>query len=299
MPSNIHERGTSMSDNINDLILVDRSSGEVIDATQALEAAKHEGRIEALQARQRQAEGYKAKLAVEEVKQRANHRQFIKVDSMRMDAMNKDLSLLDAGLLFKLALNLRLGCGEELVKGVDKKPLKLTEIGRILGRKESGTKSAVKRLLELGVLRKEGRSYFINADLISIGAATNSRPFAKVYRTQAKELLDKLTDSEAGLILKATPYINYHFLVLTHNPNEQDAEAAQPLRLQELAEVLGINEDHAKVCISKLKRKGVIATFDTGTKGKAIMIHPYLCDRGNAQDEIADTVTRYFKLATN
>ncbi|MEH7439547.1 hypothetical protein V7182_18885 [Neobacillus drentensis] len=222
-----------------------------------------------------------------------------------IDALNEELTLIDAGLLFRLSINMRTKSSSLLVAKIDKSgrphPLKQTDLQKVLGKSKAGIKPALNRLLALGVIRKErqGRSavFFINESVISIGkGAAAAQPFTKVYKTQAKEILSKLTDSEAGLLLKMTAYISYHYLVLAHDPTEWDADKAKPLRLHEIAEKVHVEEKHFNVIISNLKRKGAVATLDTGTRGKGVLIHPYLCDRGNDADQIVTLVTQFFKI---
>jgi biotin operon repressor len=263
---------------------------------------------ETLAAQERQRQAYKEKLQREQqlaAYKEADNRGFIKAMSTGIDTLNEELKLIDAGLLFRLSVNMRKESGGMLVAKTtaDGKthPLKQADLQKVLGKSKAGVKPAISRLEAIGVLRKEkqGRSvaFFINEGVISIGkTASKAQPFTKVYKTKAKELLKTLTDSEAGLVLKMTAYINYHYLFLTHNPSERDAEKALALRLHELAEKLNIEEKYCTVLISNLKRKGVLATFDTGTKGKGVLIHPCLCDRGNDPDRVVTLVTQYFNV---
>lgn len=267
--------------------------------------------VELLHNIERQREGYKQKLARDNAREAARNqdkREFLKVINDRMNAINKDISLLDAGLLFKLALNLRLGNGSTLVTGKRDaqgriKPLKQSDMQRLLGKSTNGIKKALGRLEALGVIRKEGEGrcsvFYVDERFVCIGKSEESKPFTKVYRVHAKEKLDELTDNEAGLLLKATAYVNHKFLMLTHDPTERDADKAKPLRIKEAAALLGVEESHFSVLLSSLKRKGAVATFNTGTKGKAILIHPYLCDRGNDKGEVTELVARHFCISFN
>ncbi|OKA23409.1 hypothetical protein [Bacillus cereus] len=267
--------------------------------------------MELMRNEERKREGYKKKLARDNAREAARNqdkREFLKVINDRMSAINKDISLLDAGLLFKLALNLRLGNGSKLVTGKRDaqgklKPLKQSDMQRLLGKSTNGIKKALGRLEALGVIRKEGEGrrsvFYVDENLICIGKSEEAKPFTKVYRVHARDILEGLTDNEAGLLLKATAYVNHQFLMLTHDPTEQDVDKAKPLRIKEAAALLGVEESHFSVLLSGLKRKGAVATFDTGKKGKAILIHPYLCDRGNDKGEVASLVANYFRISLN
>jgi DNA-binding MarR family transcriptional regulator len=283
--------------------LVDEQTGELYYSAREVE--------ERLNAAKRQRAAYKEKLEREQAKENtkaADNRGFIKVMNAGIDGLNEELKLIDAGLLFRLSVNMRMESGSMLVGKRDAygkpQPLKQSDLQKVLGKSKAGIKPAINRLVSLGLLRKEkqGRSvvFFINESVVSIGkSVAGAQPFTKVYKKHAKDMLAKLTDSEAGLILKMTAYVNYHYLFLTHNPTEADAEQAKPLRLHEIAEKVAVEEKYFTVLVSNLKRKGAIATLDTGTKGKALLIHPSLCDRGNDLEQIANYVTSFFKIAQN
>lgn len=279
---------------------IDAQTGEIFYSAREVE--------EKLAAQERQRVAYKD---MKEREQRqaefkaADNRGFIQVMNAGIDDLNQELTLIDAGLLLRVSVNMRMETGSMLVAKITEdgkpQPLNLKDLQKILGKNsDKGVRNAIKRLISLGVMRKEkqGRSvvFFINESVISIGKSAAKQPFTKVYKTQAKEMLSTLTDSEAGLILKMTAYVNYHYMFLTHNPTEWDAEKAQPLRLHEIAEKVGVEEKHFSVLISNLKRKGAVATYDVGTKGKGVLIHPYLCDRGNDGDTVARLVAQFFEL---
>lgn len=282
--------------------LVDRETGEIEEYLRARDVYE----IQAAQERQRAAYKVMKERAERKAQFKAvDNRGFIKAMSAGIDELNKELTLIDAGLLFRLSVNMRTETGGMLIAKINEggkpQPLKKSDLQKVLKKSKEGIKKAIDRLLSIGVIRKEkqGRNvvFFVNESVVSIGKSVGpAQPFTKIYKTQAKELLENLTDSEAGLILKMTAYVNYHYLVLTHNPSEKDADKAQPLRLHELSEKLGVEEKYCTVLISNLKRKGAVATFDTGTKGKSVLIHPYLCDRGNDGDTVSKLVTQFFKL---
>ncbi|WP_059282865.1 BlaI/MecI/CopY family transcriptional regulator [Bacillus coahuilensis] len=224
-----------------------------------------------------------------------------------IEKLNGEISLLDAGILFRLAMNMQLATGSLLVSKVSKggtpQPLTMKDMEKVLGKKEDGVKTALKRLEAIGAIRKEkkGRNnvYFINELLINIGKQQAATPFAKVYKTESKKMLEKLTDSQAGLLLKLIPYVNYHYLILTHDPTEKDETKAKPLRMNEVAALLGMTENRFNILFSKLKAKQAVATYETGTKGKAIYIHPHLVDRGNTTEALELHIIKLFRLMQN
>ncbi|MGG4166833.1 hypothetical protein ABEW00_05015 [Rossellomorea vietnamensis] len=259
-----------------------------------------------LNAQQRKRDAYKAKQEKESAIYRKNQKAFLKVSTKEMNNINKGISLVDAGLFFRLTMNMQLRTGSMLVdrvSGGEAQPLTQTDMQKLLNKSNRGIKKVLMRLEELSVIRKEkqGRRavYFVNENIVSIGKQKNAQPFAKVYKVKAKEMLNDLTDSEVGLLLKLMPYANYHYLTLTHNPTEADPKKAKPLRMQEVAELVGITEQSFNVLVSKLKRKYALATLDTGTKGKALIINPYLCDRGNDSKTIEAIVSANFRLMEN
>jgi hypothetical protein len=232
-----------------------------------------------------------------------DQRRFFKVYENKGETM-RELSLINAGILFKLTTNLYYGGEGLLTSGKTKegglKPLNKKELAKLLGRKsKKGIYPAIESLQAIGALRveKQGRSnaYYINEDLVSCGKGTGSGSFTKVYKTKAQELLDKMTDSEAGFIFKCLPYIHYSTHALVLNPHEEDLKKVNAVRGAELGELLGLDAGTMNNISTSLKRKQLMMFINIGTKGKGYVINPYLADRG-FRSEYTERTRAYFDV---
>jgi hypothetical protein len=198
----------------------------------------------------------------------------------------KELSLNDAGILFKLVTSIQYETGGLIAKAGNRsvKPLKQKEMEKLLNKSKDGTKVALGRLEALGIIRKEkqGRSnaYYVNDELVTFGKSAKKGDFTKVYKTKAIEIIKKLTDNEAGLLFKCMPYVHYELLMLSVNPSETDLDKVQLIRGDSLAQHIGVKHGTLNNLMSRMKHKYVIGFFDVGRNGKAYVMNPDLCDRG-------------------
>ncbi|MGD6871100.1 hypothetical protein ACQCU1_02750 [Sutcliffiella horikoshii] len=213
----------------------------------------------------------------------------------------KETELADLGVLFRLTTNLYYeGTGilaKEKSKEGSLKPLKRSDLMKLLTKSKNGVDAAIERLERIGAIRIDrGRrpiKYYISEDLVSFGKGTGEGHFTKLYKTKAQLLLKKLTDSEAGVVFKCLPYIHYKTHLLVMSPYEKDLTKVNAIRGAALAEQLGIERKSFNNLTSQLKRKGAMMFLEVGTKGKGYVINPDLCDRGFTS-EYTDRVRAYF-----
>lgn len=255
-----------------------------------------------MEAAERQKEGYRQQRELEQAKMR-DQRHFLMVYDEGGKIMGEQ-QLSDLGVLFKLTTALDFDSEGLLVQSKGKdgktKPLNKAALTKLLGKSKNGVNAAIERLEGLGalVIDKEGRSpkYYINESLIRYGKNTGKKQeFAKVYKTKAQQLLNKLTDTEAGFIFKCLPYLHYSMHALVLNPHEKNLSEVQPIRGAQLAEILGMERQSLNNLASQIKRKGAIMFIDVGTEGKGYVLNPSLCDRG-FRSEYTEKVQAYFEV---
>jgi hypothetical protein len=231
-----------------------------------------------------------------------NKKSFLQLNEGNGRAMLKGLSLMDAGALFILMTNISLE-SEGLLASEGKngkpKPLKKSELMKLVGKSKNGFDSVVERLENIGAIivdrSKRTYRYSISEELVNYGSRKSNDNFTKVYRTKAKALFKKLSDREAGAIFKCMPYVHHRTQALVFNAHEEDLSKVQPIRGNDLAELLGLEYESLTNLTSKLKRKGALMFVDVGTEGKGYVLNPYLADRG-FNTEYTDRARAYFSI---
>jgi predicted transcriptional regulator len=229
-----------------------------------------------------QKEAYERLQRAEAYRNKDRDKKHVRIFAEGVNEVQKDLTLIDAGNLYKIMLNVQLNRGGVVEHGKDK-PLKQKDMEALLGRSKPATIAAISRLEALGMIRKEkqGRAnvYILNEDVIRVGKG-GDKQFIKIFKDKAQKLLDVLTDSEAGLLLKLTPYIHFKTYTLASDPNEPDLKKVRVLNSIELAEQLGIDRDTFKKLSGKLAKKGVVMKYSVYGIKNGLFFNPYLCDRG-------------------
>jgi hypothetical protein len=252
----------------------DAETGEIlVPFTEVLQQKQNE---------QNQKDAYKKIMKAEECRSKDNRR-FLRVYAEGVLSMEKQLKLSDAGLMYRLMLNIFIDRGGvlESAKG---KPLRQKDMYNLLGLKETAAKSALSRLEALNVIRKEkqGRTniYVFNEEVVHVGSGGGQKHFTKIFKTKAQVLLDVLTDSEAGLLFKLTPYIHFKTYTLASNPFEPNITKVDVLNGIQLAAQLGIHEKTYIPLSRGLAKKGVIMKYSVYNIKNGIFFSPFLCDRG-------------------
>ncbi|WP_068792831.1 helix-turn-helix transcriptional regulator [Brevibacillus laterosporus] len=208
----------------------------------------------------------------------------------------RDLTLIEAGALIKLLPFLRFKSEGKLVQ--DGKPLKQTDIARLLGRGKKATMAILQRLETLGVItcEKEGRTnvYYISVDFHSMGDVIDGASFTKLYQVKAREIAEELTLSELGFLYKILPFFHYQTYYLCDNPDEENPEVIRHLNREQLAERVGHDIQTVYELVNKLRNKGVVLTTTSG-KTTNYLVHPDVMFRKEYEDEYTRVVRRMFE----
>lgn len=208
----------------------------------------------------------------------------------------RDLTLIEAGALIKLLPFLRFKSAGKLV--TDGKPLKQSDIARVLGRGKTQTIEILNRLEALGVIscEKEGRSnvYYISVEFHTMGNVMEGASFTKLYQVKAREIAEELTLSEIGLLYKILPFFHYQTYYLCENPDEENPEVIRHLNREQLAEKIGHDPQTVSDLVGKLRSKGVLMT--TGSRNTThYLVHPDVMFRKEYEDEYTRVVRRMFE----
>lgn len=191
----------------------------------------------------------------------------------------RDLSLVDAGAMVKILLQLRINGAGKLLKGsmVRPEPMNKTDIAKVLGRSKSNSNALVDRLVALGLLDIQPEGIYVNKRFHSMGDRIANEVFTKVYTVRAKEITDKLRLNEIGMLYKMIPFFHYSEYYLCVNPNA-DKTLIDYIGRETLASAIGHDVATVSKIMSRLQSVGAILV--TGTRKEVrYLVHPDLMFR--------------------
>jgi predicted transcriptional regulator len=191
----------------------------------------------------------------------------------------RDLSLIEAGAMIKIMLQLRVNGDGKLLKGslTSPEPMKKADIARVLGRGKSATNALIDRLVALALLEDRPDGFYINKRFHSMGGRIADEVFTKVYTVRAKEIIDDLKLNEIGMLYKIIPFFHYSEYYLCVNPNV-DKAFIEYIGRETLAESIGHDVATVSKVMSRLQSVGAILV--TGTRKESrYLVHPDLMFR--------------------
>lgn len=183
-----------------------------------------------------------------------------------------DLSFNEAGALIKLLLALKMNQGGRLLSMADK-PLKRSDIAKVLGRSRKAAGEIIDRLLSIGVLTIEDEYFSINERYHIMGRNTFSGPFTKMYTVRTRSLVSGLKLNEIGLLYKIIPFFHYSEYYLCVDADCRASDIDYQGR-EGLSRAIGHNTpDTVGRLMRKLQSAGIILI--TGTKNEVrYLVHP-------------------------
>ena len=212
---------------------------------------------------------------------RGNNPPFVMCFHDAIKEVAQHLSLTESGATMKLLLYMNMNC-EGLLKE-DGRPLKQSDIQKILGRGKSQTAVIITRLENLSILisKKEGRSkqFYINDKLHRMGKLLSKKhPFTKLWKSKLYEIVEDLKLEQLGFLYKILPYFHYDRCVLAHNPDERVEKEIKHMNRKALATAINYDTDNLTALVRKLQRKGLIMT--AASSGNVLYyVHPDLMYR--------------------
>lgn len=227
----------------------------------------------------------KEKLQAMEKKQerilRGNNPPFVMCFHDSIREVTQHLSLTESGAVMKLLLYMKMS-SEGLLQH-EGKPLKQSDIQKILRRGKSQTTAILNRLENLSLLssKKEGRSkqFYINHKMHHMGKLISKKHhFTKLWKNKLREVVGELKLEELGFLYKILPYFHYDSCILAHNPNEPDEMNIRHMNRKALAAAINYDLDNLTALVKRLKYKGLIMT--TTSRGNIrYYVHPDLMYR--------------------
>jgi predicted transcriptional regulator len=191
----------------------------------------------------------------------------------------RDLTLIEAGAMIKIILQLRINGDGKLLKGAmtDPEPMNKADIARVLGRSKSSTNALVDRLVSLELLEDKPDGFYVNKRFHSMGGRIADEVFTKVYTVRAKEIVDNLKLNEIGMLYKIIPFFHYSEYYLCVEPNVNKA-FIEYIGRETLAERIGHDVGTVSKIMSRLQSVGAILV--TGTRKEVrYLVHPDLMFR--------------------
>ncbi|MCU5575899.1 hypothetical protein [Bacillus wiedmannii] len=237
-------------------------------------------------------------------------RRFVMVNGSEGERYNH-VTLNQLGVFFKLSLYLQMNSGGLLMRDTGRgrygiRPLTTNAMQKLLGRGKKSTLKALEELEKIGAVIRDNSQrptlYYINEDLIRCGSTDGTFDnFTKVYKEEAKQLLSKLSDRQAGAIFKLMPYAHKDTYVLCTNPQEFEPSHVGILSSRDIAKILGIAYNSTRNLLSSLINDGAMISVSgakTGVKGRGYVISPYVCDRGVLNNPLEGEIKELYRQFT-
>jgi predicted transcriptional regulator len=190
-----------------------------------------------------------------------------------------DLSLIDAGAMVKIMLQLRMKSDGKLLKGplINAKPMNKTDIAKVLSRSKANANAIIDRLVALELLTIKSDGIYVNKRFHSMGGRVDNELFTKMYTVRAKEITDKLRLNEVGMLYKIIPFFHYSEYYLCVNPNV-DKSLIEYIGRETLSAAIGHDVSTVSKVISRLQSVGAVLV--TGTRKEVrYLVHPDLLFR--------------------
>lgn len=197
----------------------------------------------------------------------------------------------ETGVFYKLLMHLKWNKEGVLIQGG--RSMRQKELRKITGLGDRQLRNMLNRFEELGLLIKSGskkdQKYIINPEFARMGKITGKKtPFTQLFKTTGRYVADKLDTKQLGFLLKLSFFINYKTMVLSQNPYEKDPDKVIPLRIKDIAELLGSSVQTTKVYMKALIDADII--YEERVEGdpkskQSFYIHPQLMYRGNRAAE--------------
>jgi len=220
---------------------------------------------------------------------------------------NKSLSLNDLGFLLKLLPMMWFNRNGKLMRD-HQNPLTVEDISIRMKISRRTAERHLKKLTNVGVLIKEknpedqrGYVYTVSKRFHHIGKMDNIHrneafdlyAFTKLYRS-AKDKIDKLSLSEAGLMYKLLPFFHYKKYILSDAPDEQLEPERYFFTQKGLAAAIGESESTIKRNMKALIRHGIIMKTQAYNSVHYI-VNPDIMFRLDIEDEYTEQVRKMFK----
>lgn len=245
-------------------------------AVRPLEDERLKNISEYVLSRKAQNESYRKK---QQALEAAHGRHFIACTDQAIIGISKELSMAEAGFLFKILPYLT---GKDGYLRQNGEYLLATDMERLSGRNRKSVGIYLSKLKSLGVImegEKVGKSktYKFNQDMFTRSCAPDSY-FTKLWVVNARDSKTNVKLEDLGVFLKMLPYMNTVNYTLSTNPYELENGEVDPIGLNDLAGLIGYDSKALSLAIRRLAKDNMVLLFQSG-KITCTALNPYFVSR--------------------
>lgn len=210
------------------------------------------------------------------------------------------LSNAEAGTFYHLITFLQWGKEGTLYRNGRK--MQLNVISEITGISNRRLREMINRFVECDLLIKIGgkknREYVINPTYVEMGKLSEKRPFTRIFKIPGRYLNEKISKKEMGFLFKLYFYIDHNTHILTLNPYEKDSSNVVPLRIREIAEIMGDSIPTVRTYTTRLIEAGFLyqEKEDIPPNMMRYYIYPQIASRGSDVSDCYSNVKAMFPI---
>lgn len=246
----------------------------------------------------KQYEGYKEKLKRDYFKSKGKGKEWVACyhEPIKEVINENKLELHEIGALLILITYMQFKKDGLLM--IDGKPMKISDIEKVIGKSNSQTKRIINKLANEGLILKRGnnrnREYYIDDKYHSIGKMKRSLKFTKLFKLETRNKTQEITLHEAGLLYKILPWFHYQSYYLCANPYESEPTKILHLNHMELSKRIGEDERTVNKHMKNLMEKGFIMQLRSSGAVNYI-VHPDVMFRQENETPYTDVIRKQFK----
>ena len=183
---------------------------------------------------------------------------------------------------------------ENILMKNNKTKLTRKDFDEILGLSRMETHRTLDDLKEKRLLIEEGGVFMVNKKICvrgNLSTKEKSEEFARIFDEGIRELYEQASPKEHKLLnvfIQLLPYVNYEYNMVCKNPKETNKDLIEPLRVKEMAEILGYSKpSRLKSDLLKIKVGDTYAiTLFVNGLGMSIVINPKFFYKGNKKESL-------------
>lgn len=141
-------------------------------------------------------------------------------------------------------------------------------------------------LLNIGIMKEEENRLVITKDIArKVIGKSKGIDFIRIFNNGIEQIYNNCTSrqhKQLGILIQLLPYVNYHWNMLCHNPEESDPFKIKRLTISEIGKILDYSKEkdlEKELLKYKVNGTPIIAIFKTAT-GRTIYVNPRIFFKG-------------------